>query len=162
MKHDEDDYFDYAREKWGEGPWTGEPDRVEFRHHGYPCLLNRNPVGAWCGYVAVPPGHPWHGLEYDDVQWHYGLGVHGGLTFAGECGGHICHVVEPGEPDNVWWLGFDCAQAGDYVPGLEGLLREMRAQRGRTAPSADGVYRDIAYVTDEVRRLAESAQEAAR
>ena len=42
---------------WGQGPWDDEPDRVDFEHAGFPCLLLRNPrLGQWCGYVAVPPG----------------------------------------------------------------------------------------------------------
>ena len=52
---------------WGDGPWQQEPDRVEFRHPGLPCLLVRHPrLGVWCGYAAVPPGHALYGKPYDD------------------------------------------------------------------------------------------------
>ena len=52
---------------WTRGPWDSEPDRVEWRDpaSGYACLALRGPVGAWCGYVGVPEGHPAHGLHYD-------------------------------------------------------------------------------------------------
>ena len=54
------------RDGWGPGPWDGEPDRVEFKHAGLPCLLLRGPSGAWCGYAAVAPGHALHGVDYSD------------------------------------------------------------------------------------------------
>src|SRR5688572_11433893 len=101
------------KSEWGDGPWQTEPDRVEFEHAGLPCLMSRHPtLGHWCGYVAVPPGHPMHGKEYDSVE----VDVHGGLTYGSACRGHICHVPKPGEPDDVFWFGFDCGHAGDYGP----------------------------------------------
>ncbi len=57
----------YDRSHWQDsGPWVNEPDRVEWSRAGLPCLMLRNRSGAWCGYVAVPPGHPLHGLAYGD------------------------------------------------------------------------------------------------
>lgn len=79
-----------------EGPWTAEPDREEWRHSsGLACLARRGPMGAWCGYVAVPPGHR-------------------------------------------------CAHAFDLVPGMSDF-----------GIRPEGVYRDLAYVRDEVNRLAD-------
>ncbi len=131
---------------WGDGPWQTEPDRVDFEHAGMPCLLSRGPSGHWCGYVAVAPSHPLHGKSYDDARTAEGeyIEVHGGLTYADKCNGHICHVAKPGEPDDVWWFGFDCAHAGDYSPKY--------ARYGRT-PGED--YRDVPYVQAETRRLAD-------
>lgn len=81
--------------------------------------------------------------------------VHGGLTYANECGpvrenGHgICHLPEPGKPDSVWWFGFDCAHAGDVCPGY-----------GTDFPRWDDEqYRDIAYVTNECTQLAAQLKE---
>lgn len=83
---------------------TTTVDKQEFRSPaGTPCVVKRN--YAWCGYVAVPPGHPWHGKGYDDIQNE--VDVHGGLTYARACSGAVCHVPAPGEPDDVWWIGFD-------------------------------------------------------
>ena len=52
--------------------------------------------GAINGYVRIPDGHPWAGLDYDDID----VKVHGGLTFG------------DGE-----WIGFDALHLGDYWPG---------------------------------------------
>lgn len=133
------------RTGWEAGPWDGEPDRMEWRDEatGLPCLIVRGQVGALCGYVGVPPSHPWHGVEYDAID----ADVHGGLTYASKCHGTICHVPAPGESDDVWWLGFDCAHAGDIVPGSTRWSLPFRGD----------VYRDVAYVRGEVARLAAQA-----
>jgi hypothetical protein len=80
--------------------------------------LRRSPFsGSWCGYVAVPPGHPYHGAPYDDVP----VEVHGDLTFASYCNEEdaehgVCHVALPGEPERVYWLGFDFGHFLDMSP----------------------------------------------
>jgi hypothetical protein len=126
------------------GPWQAEPDREEWRHLGIVCLAARNVRhGNWCGYVAVPPGHPWHGQSYGQLE---DVEIHGGLTYAAPCKGHICHVPQPGEPDDVWWLGFDCAHSDDLIPFLE-LERESEP----FAPE----YKTLAWVKAETERLAE-------
>jgi hypothetical protein len=135
------------RNGWPAGPWDAEPEnRVEWRHEGVPCLLVRHPrYGHWCGYAAVEPGHPWHGKDYDDVP----VDVHGGLTYADKCGAipAVCHVPQPGEPDDVWWLGFDCAHARDMSPGMWGPGMWWRV--------SDEVYRDQRYVQQQTDALAE-------
>lgn len=139
---------------WGKGEWLTEPDRKEWKDPatGFPCLANRNMgSGAWCGYVAVPPGHPAHGKDYDDVD----ARAHGGLTYANKCSGHICHVAEPGEPDDVWWLGFDCAHYQDYIPAM----RARDAARGWGDRGGDDTYRTLSYVERECAELAKQLAE---
>jgi len=132
---------------WGAGPWQTEPDRVEWTHADLPCLAVRNHFGAWCGYAAVPPGHPLHGKHYDAVD----VDAHGGLTYAGACSGHICHVPKPGEPDDVWWFGFDCAHAFDVMPGMDAYWRGC----GRLPiDGPECTYKTLAYVQAETNQLA--------
>lgn len=137
------------RESWGPGPWQDEPDLVEWRHEsGLPCLVVRGPTGAWCGYVGVPGSHPWFGHEYGQ---HEGLdGAHGGLTFSGPCGGHICHVARPGEPEHVWWFGFDCAHAFDLAPGLNVYRRRAREQFSPEGIALLGLSENVAKLAAEV------------
>lgn len=139
------------RTGWPMGPWDNEPDRVEWRDPttGLPCLLRRHShFGTWCGYVAVPPGHPWHGRDSLDID----ASVHGGVSFAGPCDDdeegpdRICHVPQPGEPDNVWWFGFDCAHGWDLAPGY--LFETL--QQGQT-------YRTLDYARDQCQQLAAQA-----
>lgn len=184
------------RAGWPSGPWDAEPDKVTWvdKATGLDCMIRRGGGGAWCGYVGVPPWHPWHGVDYDDCtvrprtglrgaldallgrvrvcrgDWHYDCSpgrlveVHGGLTFADACddgdeGTGICHVPEPGRPDDVWWFGFDCSHLNDLRPGSLALDREL----GLRGSDPGDVYRDQAYVTGEVESLARqlAAQAAA-
>lgn len=144
----------------GVGPWTLEPDKVQWVDEStdLDCLIVRSPLGALCGYVGVPPGHPWHGQRYETVP----ADVHGGLTYSDFCqdgaeeGPEVCHVPEPGRPAAVWWLGFDCAHVFDLVPGLitPGLYDNPRTRDLYT-------YKHLGYVRHEVEGLAAQAHRAA-
>jgi hypothetical protein len=104
----------------------------------------------------VPEGHPAFGRGRDDVDAELPDGVHGGLTYAAPCQEDerehgICHVPEPGQPDRVWWLGFDTAHAFDRMPAMEGRLR----RQGFDGPPFPGDrYRTLRYVQAECGRLA--------
>jgi hypothetical protein len=142
----------YHRDLWPAGPWDNEPDKMQWPDAatGLPCLAVRNAVGAWCGYVGVPPGHAYHGMHYDDVN----CSVHGGLTFADACqptadeSADICHVPSPGEPHNVWWLGFDCGHCMDVAPSM--LIRMSVLG----LPGYEQTYRTLDYVRNECAGLA--------
>ena len=136
---------DAARETWGPGPWESEPNRVVWEHAGFPCIAHRG-MGAWCGYVGVPPGHLFHGKGYDDVNGI--IEIHGGLTYADKCKNHICHTPKPGEPDDLWWFGFDCAHAGDKIPGFP-LFSDAPMFRD------DDHYWTLEDVQEETNNLAE-------
>ena len=76
-----------------------------------------------CGYVRVPPGHPYYGAEFGSDGLEH-LHAHGGVNFA---------ELEPctEHPDGQgWWFGFDCGHAFDlrYDPNvdLETLSPEAR------------------------------------
>lgn len=142
----------------GVGPWNDEPDKAQWIDEAtdLDCLIMRSAMsGALCGYVGVPPGHPWHGKDYGDLP----VDVHGSLTFASFCqegaedGPGICHVPESGRPANVWWLEFGCAQAFDLMPAMEAMLP--------ASLRIGGVYRDFAYVQAEVAALAAQVHRAA-
>lgn len=143
--------------EWGPGPWQSEPDKRQWTDPdtGLPCLLVRGPGGHLCGYVGVPADHPWYEKDYDAVD----VEVHGGLTFADHCSPGepehgICHIVEPGEDDRPWWLGFGCAHLGDLSPKwARPHERDHSDQRDR--------YRSAQYVANECASLARQVREAA-
>lgn len=152
-------------------PWENEPDKIEFRYKGFPCLIVRNQSGALCGYAGVLPTHPLHGYTchetFPESNYHekvMELEVHGGVTFTGGCqeDGPICHKLEPGEPDNVWWVGFDCSHYGDFSPLFDGAdtdiqkriypdvgMREAREKE----KLAYSTYKNVAFVKNEIRNL---------
>lgn len=91
---------------------------------------------AWVGYVGVPKGHPaW--LKGDELN----VDVHGGITYADGMPPLAAQVTEP-----TWWIGFDCAHAGDALP-------RFYVQEGRRWRRAD--------VVAETNRLADQLADMA-
>lgn len=148
------EYRNIDKSAWPDGPWQSEPDKRQWQDEAtsLPCLLKRNPEsGFLCGYVGVPPGHPAYEQDYSSVD----VSCHGGLTYSDFCmdeeepGKSICHIPAPGEPDRVWWLGFDCGHCYDSQPGLA-------QYGGALARICDhGEYRTVEYVVEECRQLAQ-------
>lgn len=99
------------------------------------CLLVHN--SHRCGYVAVPPGHPLHGQDYDKPD----VSCHGGLTYASSGDNYPVR----GEGNDLWWFGFDCHHLGDA--SLDPRLDAFH-ERGATVKSQR-------YVENECERLAE-------
>lgn len=93
------------------------------------------PIFAWFGEACREPDGK---IGLDAL-----IDVHGGLTYASECRGRICHVTEEG--DHVWWFGFDCAHCDDVSPAMGMRLPEIFNH---------GKYRDVGYVEGECRKLA--------
>lgn len=118
------------KSKWPRGEWDREPDKLEWvdQSTNLPCRIFRTEGGHLCGYVGVFPGHPFYGKDDSDSEV-YELEVHGGVTYGSRDPRH-----------NIWWLGFDCAHAGDRSP-YHGSLRR-------------GTYRNLKYVKAQVTNLA--------
>lgn len=138
---------------WGPGPWVDEPDFREGITRGIPWCLRRSPLGTWCGYVRVEPGHPWHGAALHKA----GASVHGGVTWS---------ATDP--VADAWWIGFDCGHANDLQPGLESVRRKAREHNSGLHEALTaleslvgaGEYRDHDYALSEVVDLAEQAAAA--
>jgi len=130
---------------------------------GMPCLMVRNFSGVWCGYVGVNNNHPLYGIGYgagyasdvdldkdqSDMLNAAHNAAHAELTFSSKCSPDdkehgICHIVEDGEDDNVWWFGFDCGHSYDKSPSYD-----MHISDGAT-------YCTKAYVEDVCHNLAKA------
>lgn len=88
----------------------------------------------YCGYVGIPKGNPAFELGYDDVP----VSIHGGLTF-GE------HKLN-GNTSTLWWLGFDCAHAGDVVRG-------SFERPGDHRWTLQEVIKETRYLAEQLERL---------
>lgn len=147
------DWAERDKSAWGPGPWQNEDDESRWVDGptGVECAILRNVMGAWCGYCRLPPDHPWERLDKRDVP----AGVHGGITMK-------AGIVEPGEAGDgsavAYWIGFDCGHPEwDLLPGLEADFRIIGASfpgMPKLFAGMERTYRDQAYVTGEVRRLA--------
>jgi hypothetical protein len=163
-------YATIDKSTWGDGQWQDEPDKMQWVDEAtdLDCLLVRNRMGALCGYVGVPPEHPWHGKDYGAKVIQGGgewdgridgiIDVHGGLTYAASCdegadeAKGICHVPLPGRSPEMWWFGFDCGHSFDIAPGYEARDRE----RGHAPLRFGGEsYRSVHYVRNECAKLAQ-------
>jgi hypothetical protein len=150
-----------TRTGWPAGPWDSETDKLQWTDEatGIVCLAKRHPrSGHWCGYVGVEPGHPWHEKGYEDID----CSVHYGLTYADACqegdpNQTICHIPEPGKPEHLWWLGFDCAHCDDYSPQDAAWARD-RGYPFTLLP--DSSYKTLDWVREETARLARQARAA--
>lgn len=150
------------KSKWQRGPWDSEPDKLQWPdlETGLPCLIHRAGVtGALCGYVGVAPGHPWYGVKYEEIE--PAVDVHGGLTYSDFCfevteadGRGICHVPDEGDPEKVWWLGFDCAHCNDESPAINAQLHNLIDRAFET-------YRTLEYVQQQCRELAKQVMQRA-
>jgi hypothetical protein len=81
------------------------PERVLEKGSFFNCeyIITHNGNGIRCGYVKVKKGHPWHGLDKDEIK----CLAHGGVTLA------EADVPCPAEGDDSgYWVGFDCGHYG--------------------------------------------------
>jgi hypothetical protein len=130
------------------GIWDTEPDKVQFQDEetGLPCLIRRNRCGALCGYVGITKEHPYFEKSLVECDFNHNLDVHGGITYNDFCVGDeesgICHLVENGEDSNVYWLGWDAAHFGDFVPKYDKYQHD------------ESMYKNIDYIKNECSRLA--------
>ena len=125
-------------------PWETEPNRVEWTTKaGYHGLMVRGYHGAWCGYVGLAPDHPLYGKNYQEVD----VSVHGGLTYGEYCQDDVCYKPKEGEPEHLYWLGFDCVHGYDYAPNLPWYSADWKT------------YKDVVYVSNEVEELADQLKE---
>jgi len=108
-------------------------------HQGLDCAISAGPLGAFCGYVRVPEGHPDERLHYDDVD----VSVHGGLTFR-------CKAKEGGS-----WFGFDCAHAGDFVPEVAKIVDNLSNINNKPSKVGDNKVWRQEEVEAETNLLAE-------
>lgn len=151
------------RAKWLEGPWKTEPDWIYYidEETGFDILIKRNELlGHLCGYVGIFRDHPYYQINYmRDPLWK--LDVYGGhLSFSGFYDGKqeigIC------DPLGTWWLGFDCSQGKDYLPGIAAAL--ALADPNAIIPTwrhdlNPANYKDIDFVLNECKLLAKQLKD---
>lgn len=143
-------------EWFGPGEWVEEPDEATFEHEGFKCIVCRIVSdecygqafgGHFCGYVQIPPNHPWYGKAYNKIECE----CHGGLTFASER-----------FDEDIFWVGFDCSHSDDITPSIE-MFRDECGQRSRLKrfydqlPMMRPTYKNIQYAIAETQSIAEQA-----
>jgi hypothetical protein len=146
----------------------------------YQCLIRNGACGVLCGYVGVDSSHPLYGKKmrgWDDEETNeddpFGdLMVHGGVTFADRW---------PEISSDLWFIGFDCAHAGDIIPDIfptDPIFIPRQIAAGDADPETiskfevetqmdelwrelkrDATFKDLNYVAGEVVNLARQLKE---
>ncbi len=139
------------------GPWTDEPNKLNFEYRGFFCSIRRHDTyGHLCGYVLVAKHHPYFLRDRDAMG---GIIVHGGVNLGeflrredrlsldksiGEDDEEFALWCQKKgmDPSNTpfWVIGFSCDHEQDLIP------------YGDNPRSA--TYRDIEYVEEQVKLLA--------
>jgi hypothetical protein len=171
------------KSKWDRGPWDEEPDLENLTTaEGFDALVFRTSWnGSFCGYVGVPPSHPWYGKEYgaavkmtekqakepvdiDRVSVISLFMMAASDTDPDDEASIDCIIrvhggltysgfgrERFGEKPDFWYFGFDCAHSGDMSP----------ATASRYGFGLDERYRDIDYVRREIAALSKQLAEVA-
>ncbi len=74
--------------------------------------LDKIPHGYGCGYIGVPPEHPWFGKDYSMTWDELSPNAHGGITW---CNNHIPKQDDCKESSDIWWIGFDTCHSTDTI-----------------------------------------------
>lgn len=109
--------------------YNDEPGLVAGTYLNHRYAIMRSELGHLCGYIEVPTESPAFGVSYFDLDF----SVHGGLTYGRHAEG----------PLSGYWIGFNCAHSGDWVPGRSKLPEQI----------PDSAYRNIDYVRAECFKL---------
>lgn len=137
------------RTGWPNGEWDSEPDRIEWRMHGYYCLVNRNPIdGRLCGYVALEKGHKYCGIRSNKLSDILDTEVHGGITWASQAKDFTGTWQFP--IWDMWIVGFDCGHGGiDFMPSISNGFNDEK-------------YRNAGYVVQNVHILLHELMDKSR
>lgn len=125
--------------------WENEPNYKTFMLGDYHCVIIRNrSLGHLCGYVGVSYDHPFYAKHYSE----FGelVRVHGELTYS------AYGIKKLNENPNMWYLGFDCAHYGDFVPSMENLFHFKKEEYAKS-------YKTIEFVENELVQLVDQLEE---
>ena len=130
-------------------PWETEPNNVRFKTPSrlwgeikrHPSLLHL------CGYLCIPKAHPIYEWDNDKVEGFFN--VHGGVTYLDR------------NKDGLK-VGFDCAHADDFSPGIFASVLATKVAHNEADPwpamYQPENYRDIEFVKKEIKRMDAQAE----
>lgn len=96
-------------------PWESEPNYTRFKTtHGYWAEVKRHPtLYHLCGYLHIPKKHPVY--DWDSEKIERVFMAYGGITYQTK-------------DEKRLVIGFDCAHADDFVPGVFASLLAIRVK----------------------------------
>ena len=85
----------------------------DYIYNGFRCICIAQQMGHRCGYIGIPKGHKFYGINYNEFPDDFE--VHGGWTYSDNV------FLIPSK--DIWWIGFDCAHYWDAPD--EKIMREF-------------------------------------
>jgi hypothetical protein len=127
---------------------------------GILCVAQRNDMGSWSAYVAVMPGHVWHGRSHnygDDDEENAlppvpAVDAHGGLSWSGPGDFYRCFRADRARFEGAWFIGFDFGHSWDIQPRMLKYDDELQYSSDMRKMSS---YKTLEYVKKECARVAE-------
>lgn len=159
-----------------DGEWIAVEGGGTYKDHEYIIVLNTS--GHRCGYVAIPPEHPYSQTPEETREFmggrpykHYDydsldIDVHGGLTFMAPDHG-LKDLLET--PCNDMWIGFDCGHCYDMcdVPMFKKYFSQEQYEakksffecmnhgsRTQTVKEYDYVEKQCHHIIDQLIKVA--------
>lgn len=127
-----------------------------FEYKGFPCVVEMQIMAFRTGYVGLPKGHKYYGVDYRDIT---SIDCHGGLSYSDS--NIISNLVDQIEED-YWWIGFDTAHGDDgfdYETAIK-LFREepdtIEIIQKVQSKKSDVVFeepRSLEYCESECRKI---------
>ena len=111
-------------------------------------------MGTVCGYIGVTENDRAYRLSTsgDEPEHDYpNFNCHGGVTWCGT----LEKIGDYDAPPNMKFIGFDCAHLHDYNPSESYTSKLI----GMPMSHIGDIYRNMAYVEEEVRELAKQIYE---
>ena len=126
-----------------------------FDYKGYPCVVLFMPMGFRNGYVGLPKGHKYYGVNYDEIP----ISCHLGLTYSD-------YSLSMQDDKNTYWIGFDCGHCCDgydlekldeYFGEEPSVTNEiMRDWRRKTNEQHE--FRTLDYVKAECMKIVDQLE----
>ncbi|MCH7553826.1 MAG: hypothetical protein IIC82_07510 [Chloroflexi bacterium] len=94
---------------------VSEADKGEIAYFilgDFPCSIWKTDAGHLCGYLGVPPSHPWYRQDQTVMGALGDIDVHGGITLA-------CHEKSSRRPSDEYRDAMSKAPRGGPYPKLE-------------------------------------------
>ncbi|MFB5619504.1 MAG: hypothetical protein ACE5RC_00025 [Nitrosopumilus sp.] len=128
---------------FGKGEWLDEPDQLEFTYNEFNCYIKRPFSGNLCGYVEIPEDNIFYNREcFKCYELYEKVSVHGGITFSD-------FIFDEERQKKIFFVGFDCAHLGDYVP----LVEKYKIQNLNHKKFRNEIFKNVTKKLEKLEKL---------
>lgn len=136
----------FNKKNFPPGEWRKEPDLSRWIHNDMDCLAIRDmSLGIWKGFVGVDQQHPFYKKSIENI-----IATEKGMDLFLEADGRLFNagrlpIRYKEYTSNLWWIGLDTSQGGDYMPLLK--LED-------TVTVSHQTYKNFSFIRKETNKLA--------